>query len=289
MDARLHHDLRSYLMTHGNTADKARMLSAGYDNSKELRALILSELDMFLNKDGGIPFGFRPNGPSSVKETSELLTLVAPFKEFADVSKSMVGFVVSRQKNDGGFAEALNLDPYIEDKWGSAMGRDWYPVGKSLTWLTGKALEALVLAKHDDKERHLRARDFLMYLQNEDGHWPDFRGQGISDPLATGNVLEGLDAVGVAHDHRVYRDARAALMQHLKECLETKSLFDMADLTAIGKPESDLESSLTRQSLEFIIASQREDGGWAPMGSKKSDPELSSILALVLKRCEKYM
>jgi hypothetical protein len=60
-------------------------------------------------------------------------------------------------------------------------------------------------------------------------------------------------------------------------------------LTAIGKPESDLESSLIKQSLEFILESQREDGGWAPTGSKKSDPELSSILGLVLKRCEKFV
>ena len=289
MDARLHYDVRSYLMTHGNTADKARLLSAGYDDSKELRGLILDELKMSINNDGGIPFGFRPNGPSSVKETAELLTLIASVKEFAEVSKLMVDFVVSRQKNDGGFAEALNLDPYIEDKWGSAGGRDWYPVGKSLTWLTGKALESLVLAGHDDKERQFRARDFLMYSQNEDGHWPDFKDQGVSDPLATGNILEGLDAIGIAHDHKVYRDARAALMQHLKGCLEAKSLFDMADLTAIGKPESDLESSLIKQSLQFILESQREDGGWAPTGSKKSDPELSSILGLVLKRCEKFV
>jgi squalene cyclase len=289
MDARLHYDVRSYLMTHGNTADKARLLSAGYDDSKELRGLILDELKMSINNDGGIPFGFRPNGPSSVKDTAELLTLIASVKEFAELSKSMVDFVVSRQKNDGGFAEALNLNPYIEDKWGSAGGRDWYPVGKSLTWLTGKALESLVLAGHDDKERQFRARDFLMYSQNEDGHWPDFKDQGVSDPLATGNILEGLDAIGVAHDHKVYRDARAALMQHLKGCLEAKSLFDMADLTAIGKPESDLESSLIKQSLEFILESQREDGGWAPTGSKKSDPELSSILCLVLKRCEKFV
>ena len=289
MDARLHYDVRSYLMTHGNTADKARLLSAGYDDSKELRGLILDELKMSINNDGGIPFGFRPNGPSSVKDTAELLTLIASVKEFAEVSKLMVDFVVSRQKNDGGFAEALNLDPYIEDKWGSAGGRDWYPVGKSLTWLTGKALESLVLAGHDDKERQFRARDFLMYSQNEDGHWPDFKDQGVSDPLATGNILEGLDAIGIAHDHKVYRDARAALMQHLKGCLEAKSLFDMADLTAIGKPESDLESSLIKQSLQFILESQREDGGWAPTGSKKSDPELSSILGLVLKRCEKFV
>lgn len=289
MDARLKYDICGYLLANGNTADKARLIAARYDTSKELRTQVLSEIESAIRRDGGIPLSYNPNAPSSAKESAEILTLTAQFSDFQGPLKRIRTFLVSRQKKDGGFAELLSLDPYIEDKWGSSGGRDWYPVGKSITWLTGKALEALVLAKHEDKERQLRARDFLLYSQNEDGHWPDFKGQNISDPLATGNILEGLSAVGVSRDHKVYTDGRAALMQHLKRCIEVRSLCDMADLPAVGRPESQLESEVIRKGLEFIIESQQEDGGWAPLGSKKSDPELTSILAYVVKECEEYV
>ncbi len=285
MDARLHHDARTYIMEHGNTSDKVRALAAGIETSEDVRTQILNEIKASMNKDGGISFGYRVGAPGSVKETAEMLTLVASWPSFAEVSKKLTKFLVSRQKKDGGFAEALNLDPYIEDYWGSAGGRDFYPVGKSVTWLTGKGLGALALADGVDEARLRKARDFLIYSQNEDGHWPDYKDQGVSDPLATGNILEGLSLAGVPVEHRVVRDGRAALMQHLKDCIEAKSLFDMADLPAVGKPQSDIETKLVGAGLEFIIESQRDDGGWAPMGAKKSDPRLTSILVLVLKRC----
>ncbi|TFF96169.1 hypothetical protein EU546_01915 [Candidatus Thorarchaeota archaeon] len=289
MDARLRYDVRSYLQEEGNTTDKARLIAAGYDDSKETRSEVLSKIQSSMRRDGGIPFNYNPNAPSSVKGSAEFLTLTAGLKEFNEIHNRMSRFLVSRQKKDGGFAELLALDPYIEDKWGSSGGRDWYPVVKSLTWLTGKALRALVLAGHDDRQRHLRARDFLVYSQNEDGYWPDFKGQNISDPLATGNILEGLIAVGVPPDHKVYKDGRAALMQHLMRSLKNRSLFDMADLPAMGKPESKIESELIREGVQFIVDSQQQDGGWSPLGTKKSDPELSSKMAHVVKRCEEYV
>jgi len=227
----------------------------------------------------------------------------------------MIGFLVSRQKNDGGFSESLKLDPHIEDKWGG-IGRDWYPVGKSITWLTGKALEALCSVNFEDTERLRRARDFLLnsqyedgkalealcsvnfedterlrrardFLLNsqyEDGNWPDYTDQKISDPLATGNILLGLHAIGVNSKNDIINDGRAALLQHLSDCLELKCIFDLADLTAIGKPKTEKEKEIVQNGVELIASSQKEDGGWAPIGSQKSDPELSSILVLEFKK-----
>jgi squalene cyclase len=235
-----------------------------------------------------MPFGVQPGNPSSVKETSEILALISIYKDsWSEIIDEMVKFLISRQKNDGGFSESLKLDPYIEDKWGN-IGRLHYPVAKSITWLTGKALEALCLVGYEDEERLRRARDFLLYNQYEDGHWPNFIGRDESDPIGTGNILQGLKAVGINSDNKVYQDGRAALLQHLKDAVESKSTFDMMDLTAVGKPKSDLESEVLRNGLELIIQSQNEDGGWAPLGSKKSDPELSSILAFVAMKLSKY-
>jgi squalene cyclase len=200
----------------------------------------------------------------------------------------MVKFLISRQKNDGGFSESLKLDPYIEDKWGGGIGRAHYPVAKSVTWLTGKALEALCLVEYDDDERLKRARDFLLYNQYEDGHWPDYIGGEESDPLGTGNILLGLKAMGINSDNKVYQDGRAALLQHLKDAVETKSTFDMMDLTAVGKPKTELEEEVLRSGVELIIESQNEDGGWSPLGSKKSDPELSSILSFIAMKLDKF-
>ena len=287
MGTKLHYDYQNYLLSCGSVADKLRLVSAGFEVPSGLIDELMDELKATQNSDGGIPFGFTVGSPSSVKETAEIVALVAPYrKEWPELVDSMVEFLISRQKNDGGFGESLKVDPYIEDKWGD-FGRDFYPVAKSLTWLTGKTLEALCLADYNDEERIRRARDFLLYSQYEDGNWPDFKNQETSDPLATGNILSGLKAAGVSPDHEVYIDGRAALYQHLKDAVEIKSTFDMMDLLSADNPETDLEKEVIQSGVELIIQSQNEDGGWAPLGSKKSDPELSSILAFIVKKLSK--
>jgi len=280
------YDLQTYLMSNGTLADRLRMLSAGFDVSREQTEQLLGTLEELLNKDGGIPFGLKPGHPSSVKETAEVLMLLKSFTtSHSRLIGKMVHFLVSRQKRDGGFAEALNLDHIIEDKYGGTVGRDWYPVGKSITWLTGKALEALCSVAYEDGNRVRKARDFLTHLQNEDGHWPDFKGQNESDPLATGNILPALVAAGIDSQNKVYNDGRAALMQHLKRSLEQKSTQDMVDLVAVCAPKSELEREVIRKGIELVLTTQNKDGGWSQMGSKKSDPELTSLLAFAIKKC----
>jgi squalene cyclase len=282
----LHYDIESFILENGSVADKLRLVSAGYNCAKKISTSVFDDLKKILNPDGGVPFNLEKGIPSSVKETSEILPLIEYLKKKeSDVIKRMVNFLISRQKGDGGFAEALNVDPYIEDKWGGVTGREWYPVGKSITWLTGKALEALCLAKIEDESRIWKARDFLLYSQHEDGHWPDFKEQDVSDPLGTGNILPALIASGVESDHKVYESGRAALLHHLKNSLETNSHLDMVDLIAVGSPKNEKERAVLNDGLNLISTTQNEDGGWSQIGVKKSDPELSSILAFVVKRC----
>ena len=280
---------KNYVLENGSIADKLRLISAGYDIPSEVVDEVIDELKSVQNTDGGVPFDLNRGNPSSVKETAEILPLIIQFRDsYPQLIERMIDFLVSRQKQDGGFAETLNLENLIEDRYGATWGGDFYPVGKSVTWLTGKALEALCLVNYEDQERIRRARDFLTYSQNEDGYWPDFKGQKISDPLASGNILSGLRAVGINSENKVYKNARAALFQHLKEAIENKSSMDMMDLTAVGAPMDDKEREVLTNGIHLIVESQRSDGGWAPLGSKKSDPELSSILAFVLQKCSKY-
>jgi squalene cyclase len=285
MDIDLHYDYVGFILKNGSLSDKLRLIAASYDVATEIKENTLAELENIINTDGGIPFELVPGNPSSVKETAEVLPLLLSVEKSHPLIDKMMQFLVSRQKNDGGFAETLNLDPYIEDKWGGTRGRDWYPVGKSVTWLTGKALEALCLAGYDDTERISRARNYLISLQYEDGNWPDFEGQETSDPLCTGNILPALRAAGFAYNHKAILDGRAALLQHLKDSIEIGSTCDMVDLTALGKSREPAEEDLMNRGLELIVSSQNTDGGWSMIGSKKSDPELSSILGFVVKTC----
>ena len=289
MGNELHHDFQSYLLSNGNITDKLRLIATGYEIPSDLKEQVMDNLMSIMNANGGIPFGFKRGVPSATKETAELLSLISAFQsEYEDNVKKMIGFLVSRQKNDGGFTESLKLDPHIEDKWGG-VGRDWYPVGKSVTWLTGKALEALCLVNFEDSERLERARDFLLHSQYEDGNWPDFKDQNISDPLATGNILHGLYAIGVESNNKIIVDARAALLHHLSDSLESDCIFDLVDVTSIGKPQTEKEKAIIQNGIELIVSSQQEDGGWAPLGSKKSDPELSSVLLLEYKRAHNLL
>ncbi|MBD3405369.1 MAG: hypothetical protein GF411_04420 [Candidatus Lokiarchaeota archaeon] len=279
------YDVSNYVFENGDVADKLRLVASDYDVSDEVVSDILDNLRDLMNPDGGIPFNLEQGNPSSVKDTAEILHLLIKLDDYdKKMLSKMVTFLVSRQKNDGGFAEALNLDDLIEDKWGGTTGREWYPVGVSVTWLTGKALEALVLAGYDDTVRLRKARDFLLYSQYEDGHWPDYKGQEISDPLGTGNILPALRVMGINSDHKVYKDARAAMLQHIKTSVKNKSALDMVDLLAVGEPKDDLERNLITNAIELVKSSQKKDGGWSQPGSKKSDPELSSLLAYVVAR-----
>jgi hypothetical protein len=289
MENELHYDFQSFLLSNGNIADMVSLITAGYEIQPEIQESIMNDLSSLQNSDGGIPFGFERGAPSSVKQTSELLTLISNLKtKYPSLVVSMIDFIISRQKNDGGFAESLKLDPFIEDKWGE-VGREWYPVGISVTWLTGKALEALCAVEYEDQDRLRRARDFLIYSQYEDGNWPDFKDQKLSDPFGTGNILIGLRAIGINSNNKVFEDGRAALLQHMKENIEAKSIFDVVDLTAIGKPKSELERNVLIKGLELIIDTQSKDGGWVPLGAKKSDPELSSKLVLELNRAKELL
>ncbi|TET12571.1 MAG: hypothetical protein E3J82_04340 [Candidatus Thorarchaeota archaeon] len=285
----LHYNLEEFILNNGSIADKLRLLSAGYDIESQLQEETLGQLENTLNPDGGVPFNLASGNPSSVKETAEILPMIHKYKNsHQHLVQQMIGFLVARQKNNGGFAETLTLNDLIEDKWGTPTGREWNPGGKSITWLTGKALDALCLFGYDDEERLKRARDFLLYSQHEDGNWPDFKGQDISDPLTTGNILPALKAIGVNSNNKVYKDGRAALLQRLKASVENELTCDMVDLHSVSPPGTEKERKLIKNGVSLIVSSQNPDGGWRIMGAKKSDPELSSILAFVVSNCSVY-
>ena len=111
MGTNLHYDHRNYLLTNGNVADKLRLASAGNDLTQEQLDGLMGELRRVQNQDGGMPFGVQPGNPSSVKETAEILALISGYRpQWEDIIDPMVKFLISRQKNDGGFSESLKLD-----------------------------------------------------------------------------------------------------------------------------------------------------------------------------------
>jgi hypothetical protein len=107
----------------------------------------------------------------------------------------------------------------------------------------------------------------------------------MSDPLGTGNILPALRAAGIENNNKVIEDGRAALLQHLKKSVEIGSTCDMVDLAAIGELNENAEKNLMKKGMDLIVSTQNSDGGWSMIGSKKSDPELSSILGFVVKTC----
>ncbi|NWF96551.1 MAG: terpene cyclase/mutase family protein [Candidatus Thorarchaeota archaeon] len=287
-DLGLMYDAKTFVLSNGSIADKLRLASSGVQLPKEELEQAIAALESILNEDGGVPFNMTRGNPSSVKETAEILTLLTEFKKPpSSLVEKMVQFLVSRQKSDGGFAETLNLEPFIEDRYGKKDEVEWYPVGKSITWLTGKAAEALARAGLKNDERVTRARDYLLHTQHEDGHWPDYKGAPESDPLGTGNILAGLVAVGVNSNHGVYVSARAALFQHLKNSIEKRSTYDMVDLASVGRPNTKSEEEVIKQGLSLVLGTQNSDGGWSDLGSKKSNPELTSLLVYAVSKCSR--
>ncbi len=280
-----HYDVVPFILKEGDVLDILRVANAGLDIPENRLSDALADLKDLVNPDGGVPFALQKGNPSSVKKTAEILPLIMRYDECSEIIEPMITFLISRQKKDGGFAETLNLKPMIQDRYASAGGVEWYPVGKSITWLTGKALEALCRVGYEEEHRLRKARDFLMYSQNEDGHWPDFMDQNESDPLATGNIIAGLTEMGVSKDHKVYQNARAALFHHLKTSVESGSTYDIVDLSAVDTVQSEMEQEVVDKGFELVIQSQNKDGGWINPGTKKSHPELTSLLVFALNTC----
>ncbi len=282
--------MTEFILNNGSIADKLRLICAQFKVPNNVLKDTLSRLESILNKDGGVPFGIKAGNPSSVKETSEILTLLMELKNpVPALAERMVQFLVSRQKNDGGFSETLNLEPLIEDRYGKTTPVEWYPVGKSITWLTGKVLESLILTGYNDKERLQRAQNFLESTQHEDGHWPDYKGAQESDPLGTGNILPALRAAGMSPKAKIYADGLAALYQHLKTAIESRSHADMVDLAVLDRTSTTQEADVIRRGIELIISTQNTDGGWSSPGSKKSDTELTSLLVYALNKCRRLV
>ena len=67
-------------LSNGSVADKLRLASAGFETPAGLVDELMSDVRQILNNDGGIPFGVTPGSPSSVKETAEILALIAQYK-----------------------------------------------------------------------------------------------------------------------------------------------------------------------------------------------------------------
>ncbi|MFX1266038.1 MAG: hypothetical protein ACFFH0_11700 [Promethearchaeota archaeon] len=75
------YDLQSYIVKHGNIADKMRLISAGYRLPEDIVNTTLNALERVLNRDGGVPIDLMRGNPSSVKETAEMLPLLGSFKK----------------------------------------------------------------------------------------------------------------------------------------------------------------------------------------------------------------
>ncbi len=268
-----------YVKEHGNLIDKARIIFSLDINDQDFIDEIVGEIEEILNPEGGVPFDFEEENPSCLKDTAELLTPLSKIvPDRRDLIEKMASFIADRQKADGGFAEVKGLDDYIEMKWGAINGRDWYPVGKSITWLTGKAIEALISANYNNEKRIKRGIEFLKKLQHNSGHWPDTADHEEPDPLATGNIINAFKKAGLDKEE-AYIKGRNALIKSIEEAMKKEEfLWDLVDIAYIDKPLNKEEEKIIKKAVKLIIELQNEDGGWKPVWMKQSDPELTALL-----------
>jgi len=176
---------------------------------------------------------------------------------------------------------------------------------KSITWLTGDAVEILRLAEREEGPFN-KAVDFLRKSQNEDGGWhcysgsigykkktpgdPDSTGQiaflfseifGESDPAyISGRALyerfldELSNDVEQGYRHKLQDDAKVELDVYTLTRPFLSSLVDQPRRILSG---FDIGDPRVRRIMDELVGIQRPDGGWRPFWSDVSSPVYTVI------------
>jgi hypothetical protein len=257
---------------------------------------LLLELLKSQNKDGGFPSKIDPNF-SGVKETERTANLLLR----CDMPKdglAMTGctrFLLRNQTEDGGFREGVKLviPPEVVELSNQ----------KSVTWLTADMVDLLRQMGQENSKPCQKAINWLRRMEIAEGGWGLFEEDKEIDPDSSAQItflmkdlLGGEDTLykrGVAlfekHLDQRAEEARAGFWDR-KGVKEENEVYHLTHLLGqsifSGKRAADAGYSIkdkrVRKILEAIIEIQREDGGFRPFWSRRSDPLYTGTVLKIL-------
>jgi hypothetical protein len=246
---------------------------------------LLLELLKTQNKDGGFLSKIDSNF-SGVKETERIAFLLLRCGMPRDGLNlaSSVKFLLKNQTEDGGFKENPKLD--IPEKIVELSNQ------KGVTWLTADIVDLLREFGLENTKACQIGIHWLRKMEISGGGWGLFEEDEEIDPDSSAQITflmkdlfgeeDPLYKRGIAlyeeHLNQLAKDAEAGFW-YRKGQKEENDIYHLTHLLGpsffFGKRSTDagydLKDERVKKIVKAIIETQREDGGWRPFWSKKSD------------------
>ncbi len=295
---RLRYDPFKLVYEHGDTVTTLHMLQfLSMLETMKAKDLLLDLLKSQM-PTGGFSSKFQKE-TEGVRETcrNALLLLMCEIPSDQLNVQSAVHYLLSCQSDTGGWTE--NPDLTIPEETVELN------TAQEVTWLTADIIELLRSVGLENSEPCKKALNWLREMQNPDGGWSMFKRDGFpkSDPDSTAQILfmmreiygeddpvwlkgielyeNALDRMASDSEKGYYiapnGDRRENDIYHLTHLL-LSSLVDSQRRIQAGY---NLDDERVRKIVQATLKSQREDGGWCPFWTKRSDPTYT-VLALKL-------
>lgn len=265
-DYMFRYDPISYILKEGNIYCKLQL----YDVLGCSRPDLIGEYLTLQNTDGGWPWELKNGNPSSVAETARAVRFLKDKNGYKSEIEKTIPFLLEHQREDGGWAENLELVSLIPKEW------DWMSCYHSSTSTTGSVICALLEGIPREDSRLQKALYFLKKTQTEDGGWPYRVGPGYrygTDIASVDDVLHALIAVGESKDSPVIQKAIGALQKnyHLwTEPIDASSAISILHL--LGYPA---DHPWIQELVSNIFNAQHENGGWNWLGDFPTSPGIT--------------
>jgi hypothetical protein len=231
----------------GSTLERYRaeyLFKSGRDDEVPLRYLRRLQ-----NEDGGFPYNLEAGKPSSVNETSGMLSLVAELDlGESGVGQKAVNYLFRIQRSDGGWDENPDISQFSPPRWDAPNSLN------TRMWLTGDVTVHLVQLGYAETQHVKRAREFLLNHMDEKGK---VEGPRIATWIAMAifGILEGRESPHV-------RKASDLVEGWLDEEPVEDASFLCWYLECLSCAEAPQEDVLVRKCLKKLMLMQDKDGGW---------------------------
>jgi len=221
------------------------------------------------NEDGGFPYNLELGKPSSVNETSGILSLVAELNlGESDEGQKVIKYLFQAQSLDGSWNESPEISQFNPPRWDDPNNVN------TRMWLTGVITVHLIQLGYGESQHVKKACEFLRKHMDEKGKvegpqiatWIAMAIFGMLEGSGSPCVRKELDLVEGWLDEELEEDA-SFLCWYL-ECL-----------SYAGVPR---EHALVRKCLKKLMTLQGEDGGWKNAdGARYNVPTAINTLKLL--------
>jgi hypothetical protein len=257
---------------------------------------LLLDLLKMQTKDGGFPSKIDPN-LSGVKETERIAQLLLRCGMPKDglALTTCMRFLLRNQTEDGGFREnaKLAIPPEVIDLSNQ----------KCVTYLTADMVDLLRSMGQENTKACQKAVNWLRRMELPDGGWGLFGEENQVDPDSSAQITFLMrDLLGP--QDTLYKRGMELFEMHLDQMAKDaeqgfnyftgeKRENDIYHLTHLlgqsffsGKRGADAGYTVKDKRVKKIVAGiiqiQREDGGFRPFWSQKSDPLYTGLVLRIL-------